>query len=411
VLALPLALLALSTATPFGAVAVAAPAVLALVVLDRVLAARVDEGTAFWVTVLGTYGTAIFPLLAHAPEGRRAGALLLGACATALAPRTEAWSPLRATTFALVASAGALLGGALTGTPQAPDVARALFGSRHGLLFWTPLLWAGLAGLAVLARREGRRAAPVALLGLAPFLSAPFFVDGGRVERWDVALPALLLGIASAWEAVAARLRERPAVLTAAAVVLVGLPNLLFMEQYRSSLRRDDTVRFADVAAGNARLVADRVGSPVAWPANWIWSAAAGLPVERWDLASGQRLDPRKGVHVDVGDLEQDAAFLLDGWSVRHACGEAVCREVEGRAEMAIPLEGPPARMTVRAKGPGGLRVSVNGRDLGLLALAPELGEFSVVLQPSGPLTRIAFEAAPETHAQVDAVSFERGER
>jgi hypothetical protein len=231
------------------------------------------------------------------------------------------------------------------------------------------------------------------------------------VERWDVALPALLLGIATAWEAAVARLRRRPAALTAAAVLLVGIPNLLFMEQYRDAPRRDDTVRFADVSEGNARRFAEAVGSPVAWPANWTWSASTGLPAARWDLLSGQRLDPGRGAHIDIGDLEQDAAFLLEGWSVRHACGDAVCREVEGRAEMALPLEGPPVRMTVRGFGPGAVRVRVNDRDLGLVALGPELGDVTVVLQPSRPLTRISFEVAPDAHVQVDAIDFQRGPR
>jgi hypothetical protein len=411
VLALPVALLALATATPFGAVAAAIPAVLALVVLDRALVARFDAGTAFWITVLAAYGTAVFSLIAHAPDLRRSLALLLGALAVALAPHGGAWSRLRAAAFALLATTGLLVGGALTGPVTEPAVARALFGSRHGLLFSTPLLWLGFAGLAMHARRHGRRGAPIAALGLLPLLLAPFLADGGRADRWDAALPALGLGVATAWDALSARLLARPSGLVAAAVALVGIPNLLFMEQYRDAPRRDDTVRFADVAAGNARRFADAVGSPVAWPANWIWSASTGLPAARWDLLSGQRLDPGRGVHIDVGDLEQDAAFLLDGWSVRHACGDAVCREVEGRAEMALPLEGPPARMTVRGIGPGAVRVRVNDRDLGLLALGPELGELTVVLQPSRPVTRISFEAAPDAHVQIDAIDFQRGPR
>jgi hypothetical protein len=411
-LALPIALLASSSATPFRAGAAAAPAVLALVVLDRALSARFDAGTAFWITVLTAYGTAAFPLLAHEPDLRRSLALLAGALTVALAPRSGPWSQARAGAALVLALSGLACGGAFDGGPSPPDVARALFGSRHGLLFWTPLLWVGFVGLAMDLRRERRLGSPLAGIGLLPLLFAPFFPDGGRADRWDAALPAVVLGIAIAWETLSLRLLARPSWLMGSAVALVAIPNLLFMEQYRDAPRRDDTVRFAAVSEGNAERFADAVGSPVAWPANWIWSASTGLPVARWDRLSAERLDPRRGVRIDVGDLEQDATFLLEGWSVRHACGDAVCREVEARAEMAVPLEGPPARLTVRGLGPGRLRVTVDGRDVGAVSFGSDLADMTVPLTaPLGPLARVAFEAAPDAHVQVDAVGFEGSAR
>jgi hypothetical protein len=410
-LALPVALLALSSAAPFRAVAAAAPAVLALVVLDRALAARFGPDTAFWITVLTGYGTAAFPLIAHEPDLRRSLALLLGALAVALAPRSGTRSQARAGTAVILALVGLACGRAFDGGPATFDVARALFGSRDGLLFWTPLLWVGFVGLAMDLRGERRLDASLAGIGLMPLLFAPFVPDGGSA-RWDAALPALAVGLAVAWEKLSAWSQTRPQALVAAAVVLLAIPNLLFMEQYRDAPRRDDTIRFPDVAEGNARRFADAVGSPVAWPANWIWSASTGLPAARWDRLSGVRLDPRRGARIDVGDLEQDATYLLDGWSVRHACGDAVCREVEGRAEMAVALEHPADRLTVRGQGPGLVRVAVDGRDLGALALGPALGEIAVDLPaPTGRLVRVAFEAGSDVHAQVDAVAFQRSDR
>ena len=242
--------------------------------------------------------------------------------------------------------------------------------------------------------------------------AAPGQPDGGRADRWDAALPAVALGIATAWEALSARLLARPSWLVGSAVAVVAVPNLLFMEQYRDATRRDDTVRFADVSEGNARRLADAVGSPVAWPANWIWTASTGLPAARWDRLSAARLDPRRGIRIDVGDLEQDATFLLSGWSVRHACGDAVCREVEGRAELAVPLESAPARFVVRAQGPGGLRATLNGRDLGTVAFGPELEERTLDLpEPPGAHAHIALESTPDARVQVDAVVFEGSAR
>jgi hypothetical protein len=85
------------------------------------------------------------------------------------------------------------------------------------------------------------------------------------------------------------------------------------------------------------------------------------------------RLDPRRGVRIDVGDLEQDATFLLEGWSVRHPCGDAVCREVEGRAEMAVPLErAATSSLHVLVVGTGELRVTVNGEVLDTIGVHGE---------------------------------------
>jgi hypothetical protein len=407
-LALPPALLGLASASPLRSVAVAVPAVLALILLDRALSARFDPGAAFWITVLAAYGTAVFPLLAHAPDLRRSLALLLAAVAVGVAPRGGSWSSLRTATFASLAAAGLLVGGALAGPVAEPDVARALFGSRHGLLFWTPLLWLGFGGLAMHLRRYGRRGAPVAVLGLLPLVAAPFLPDGGRAERWDAALPALAFGMATAWDAIADRVAARPGLLFAAAVVLIALPNLLFMEQYRDAPRRDDTVRFPDVAEGNARMVAHAVGSPVAWPANWIWGASTGLPAARWDLLSGQRLDPRHGVRIEIGDLEQDAAFLQGGWSVRHACGDALCRALEGRAEILVPLErAATAAPRLLISGSGEVRVSVNGAVLG--TVDGQGGDLPPASWRRG-VNRVGLEGVSGTPL-VDALLIPRGER
>ena len=425
VLALPIALLALATppGERAGALAGALPALAGLIVLDHVLRKRVPDGTAFWTIVLAAYGTPLFPLLAHAPDATRAIAFLLGALAFAILPKWPGLSRARRQVLVLALVAGFLFSArnaadtidllrALFGSPEGLlfwtlDLSRALFGSRGGLLFWTPLLWGSLAGVAILARREGRAAAHLLAVALFPFVTAVYF------DRVDVALPALMVALAAALEAGRRLVERRPAWVLAVALPLLAVSNLLFMEQYRHTLKRDDTVSFPQVSEGNARLLSRGVGSPNAWPANWVWSAGHDLPVERWDLLSAQRLDPRRGVTIDVGDLDQDAAFLLEGWSVRHACGDAICREVEGRAEMVVPLERAANRLELRAAGTGSLRVTLNGGDRRELALGPEL---STVIVPftrrwsSGP-NRIAFEVMPGGRALVDGLVLQEIER
>ena len=63
--------------------------------------------------------------------------------------------------------------------------------------------------------------------------------------------------------------------------------------------------------------------------------------------------------HIDVGDLGREA-WLGEGWSVRHPCGASVCREVEGRARLFLPVvDARPAVVSVRAQGSGTLRVTL----------------------------------------------------
>jgi hypothetical protein len=125
------------------------------------------------------------------------------------------------------------------------------------------------------------------------------------------------------------------------------------------------------VVEGNAQLLAAGVGSPVAWPANWIFAARHRLSPARFDLMVGKRLPARGGrPELDVGRTELDEALLAEGWSVRHPCGSAVCREVEERARLFLPLTGGGWRaLALTGGGPGRLAVRINGRPAGWLVL------------------------------------------
>ena len=82
-----------------------------------------------------------------------------------------------------------------------------------------------------------------------------------------------------------------------------------------SCIPRDDTVSFPGVAENSARLLAGVAGSPIAWPANWIFAARHGLPAARYDLLAGPGRARRDGRAraIDVGDLGRDAALLRRG--------------------------------------------------------------------------------------------------
>ena len=150
-----------------------------------------------------------------------------------------------------------------------PYVLETLFSSRHGLLSWTPLIWAGFLGL----RPAG---APPARAGLAPRRPAGAddvreHVLGRLVGRRLVLepavrqlLPLLALGIAACLEVAAAALRRRPQVALAAAALplVVGNAALLGAGASRPGPARARRVLPEGVRHARARLVAERVGSP-----------------------------------------------------------------------------------------------------------------------------------------------------
>jgi hypothetical protein len=192
------------------------------------------------------------------------------------------------------------------------------------------------------------------------------------------------------------------------------------MEQYRrGAIPRDDTVSFARVAFNGADVLAAAVGSPVAWPANWIFSLRHGLPPDRYDLMVGKYLffmQNNLGGVIDVGaDPGLDQALLGEGWGVRTPCAGAVdgvCRPVEGRARLFAALDAPETLdVTVRAGGPGRVRVLVNGAAVAERALAAGLEDVTARVPGArwrSGLNEVAIEADAGATAAVDRLVFRR---
>src|SRR6185369_3711987 len=170
--------------------------------------------------------------------------------------------------------------------------------------------------------------------------------------RFLPALSLFALGLATVLDLVQRVARRRPLRLAALAGGGLVAWNLLFMAQYRAEIiPRDDTVSFPAVAENSARLLSGMTGAPTAWPANWIFAARQGLPAARYDLLAGQDVLADGPAPIDVGDLGSEA-WLGEGWSVRHPCGASVCREVEGRARLFLPVvDVRPAAVSVHAQG------------------------------------------------------------
>jgi hypothetical protein len=199
-------------------------------------------------------------------------------------------------------------------------------------------------------------------------------------RRFDSVLPLLALPLALALDALRAVAARRPGVLLAAGGAALTLWNVLFMQLYRGGhIPRDDTVSFARVAAGNATLLAEVAGAPLAWPANWLWAVRTGVPVALYDRVVGTYLFYRQGsLHgeVDLGDDSAAEALLGEGWDARVPCGGEHCRLVRREARLFAPLdEAETLDLALRVSGEGVLALAVNGVRVAEWPLEPALAE------------------------------------
>lgn len=456
--------------------------VLGLLLLHTVLRELVSRAAAFWTTLLVLYATFLYWYLVHEPVMSHAGSFFLAALGLrAWWTGHDRLSPTRAGALGLLIGLAAcvrwqnavllllpaatllrqfpaeprpavktglltLLAFALGALPQMlawkaifgsylladpphgrdflrldhPYLLETFFSSRHGLFYWTPVLWAGYLGYTALARRRRFVAVatgvPLLLMSYVNVCSGDWWAGGSfSNRRFDSVLPFLALGLAVSVEALARLVQRRPSSLLVAGGVLLVSWNVLFMEQYRRNLiPRDEVVSFARVTENSAAVVAETMGTPLAWPANWLFAWKHDAPVSSYDLAVGKYLFYRQnnlGGVIDLGDARADPALLLEGWARVRPCGGTQCRAIEGQARLLVPLDVPEdLDMVVRASGQGFLAVSVNGHALAQLPLGEELEDRRARI-PAAWLHREHNElllAASAGEALVDRVVFRR---
>lgn len=393
--------------------------VLGVLALLRALVMVAGGAAGFWGTALAVGGSFLLGALVLDPSLAAAGGFLLASLAVlALVRWREAPAALLALGLALpvLAAWNPLLGVASIGRLHLIEF---LWAPQGGLLYRNPVLWAGFCGLAALARRDrlgvGLLVAVTAMVGVAGFQDG---AGSGTAESnaiVAVVVAPLAVGLAETLRRLEGWARRRPGGLLLWGSVALGLGNLLFMEQYRREMiPRDDTVSFPRVAANSAALLARAVGSPLGWPANWLFAWRYDLPVDRYDGMAGRRLfqKGRAFAVVDIGDGDSEEGALAEGWSVRHPCGSEVCRQVEGRGRLFVGLEeAAPLTLRLRARGRGPVGVAVNGRNAGSVMLVTSLEARGLLVPASAwrrGLNQIVLSAAPEADALVDRIAFER---
>jgi hypothetical protein len=297
----------------------------------------------------------------------------------ALAPQLLAWRALYGSFVTIPQGAGFVAG--------RPAWAGVLFSPHHGLLAWSPLLYAGLAGLAIWARREPGRA----LAGLA-FLLALTRLNAGVADwsagaafgarRFDAALPLLGLGLAFAARACAALARRRPLLVPAAALAAAVTWNVLLARAHRT-WDQSGPVSFEQMGHGVVSAWDRQAGSPFALPASlWDW-ARRGVPPRDWESGFMTREFERWSVRMGV----DDRLFLDGGWSAPEGEGQTTWRRIEGDgAGLAVYLHRARGyRLGARlraASGDGRARVVVNQVPAGSWTVGPEWGDHVLDLPP-----------------------------
>ncbi len=297
-----------------------------------------------------------------------------------------------------------------------------LFGA-HGLLYGSPLLWAGFLGtLGLRGQRSGL--ARMVLAAIVPGTLALGLVpeEGKAAARALIWLPFLAPGMAWSFDRLRVLVARRPqGALLGAAVLLVAW-NVLFMEQYRRHLLpADDTVSFAEVTAHSAALFSRYVGTPFAWPANWLFAHRLGTTPDGWDGVAGRHLfatSRARTTTIEVGDdasvFAADSALLLDGFGTRRTCEQGWCREFDGSARLFLPLDNVGTGdfvIRLRARGAGALQSTVEGAGTAIADLTDSLSDLtfrypSARIQPG--IRVLGLTVAGGGKVGVDRITLER---
>jgi len=307
-----------------------------------------------------------------------------------------------------------------------PFVLQTLFSSRHGLLSWTPVFWAGYLGFLPLLRRHTRLAlpliVPLVLMTYVNMCSGDWWAGGSfSNRRFDSLLPILACGFAASIDVLRRFVQRRPeVVLTAALAVFVVWNTTLAEQMRRDIIPRENTVPFPRLVEQSAGILSGAVGSPTTWPASWLFAWRHGRSPAQYDRLVGRYLFYRQNNmrgHVELG-AAQDDVMLGEGWGPAETHAGVGVRRTQGAARVFAPLDVPEElEIRVRAAAVGGpqlVAVHVNGREAGRFRAEPTLEEHTV-LAPESLWRRELNEVVIEPvvgELLVDAVIFrQRGRR
>lgn len=338
--------------------------------------------------------------------------------------RDERHVPLKVMVGALVAVAPTVF--ILTQSPwRDVNVANILTGlwSADGVLYQSPLLWLGLVGLVGMRRERPTLALVCCVAVVCGIASLSLITETPSVGLQSAAwIPFLLPGMAWSFMRIQDLATRKPAWVITGVGLLMTLWNLLFMEQYRTRLiPSDDTVSFPQVTANSAALLSHNVGTPAAWPANWIFAMRLAGPMDQWDAVASRRLfsDPTAAISIiELGDdatpFAPDLPLLMEGFGQRRTCGQGWCRDLDGAGRILLPIQNAGQKdfiINVRARGSANLTLSMEDAPGSTVALSDELVDATLrvpgrVLRPG--LNVLSLRTADGGRATIDRLTLTR---
>jgi len=285
-----------------------------------------------------------------------------------------------------------------------PYLLQTLFSSRHGLLSWTPVFWLGFLGFLPLLRRRQTLALslalPLVLMTYVNACSGDWWAGGSfSIRRFDSQLPIFAFGFAAALEWLQEALPRAPALVPAG----VALGVILWNCGLGFSARDGAPPTFPVVVGGLAQRFSHTLGSPMTWPASWLFSLRYRRPPGQFDLLVGRYLFYRqnnmKG-RIDLGG-PSDEAMLGEGWGPREVYQGQSCRSVSFRARAFAPLDVPEnlglALRTASGAGTVPVTLHVNQQAAGQFEAGPEWRVHEVYVPKAlwrRELNEVAIEAA-----------------
>ncbi len=299
--------------------------------------------------------------------------LLAAAAAAALAflPQLVAWKLLYGRFLTIPQGEGFL-------DWSSPHLVDALISGDHGFFSWTPAMFAGFVGVALLAR-----SAPLfSGSGLAILLATAWI--NGSVSKWaggdsfgarrfDVCVPFAALGLAYLVDRTTAAARRFPVLVPAAALVVLTLWNVSFIVSFRE--QRYPYAAPADRLAGDQGRNVRRFAQAAL---GWIGGARGRALAYKY--FAGEYFYENYNWDGTINLASISETDLSGGWSParRKAGGPGFRWALLPSSCVRIPLDGPadlPAAITLRApQGAQPQRMTVlwNGHPVGTLPVATE---------------------------------------
>ena len=297
-----------------------------------------------------------------------------------LSPQLLAWKTIYGSWFAV--------------SPVSPEIRwwdshwdEVLWSSRNGLLAMSPVLYVGLAGLALLWRRDRMASAGIwIVLAVMTFLNGAVqdwwggAAFGGR--RFDSTIPVFIAGAALALDAAVAWVRRHPRAVVGLGAAGLVVWNVTLMETAVSGrLELEAPNAFGEVAGHQATTLHRWIGHPFSYPATLLFALKNGVTPAEADRLWPTRFlgDPARPYgRIDIGGDDEWA--IGEGWYTAEQERASTYRWAWRVAGVRLALDHAALlRVQIRVKaftwsgaGPQALILAVNGNVQPPIAVPPE---------------------------------------